>query len=68
MGNKEWFNAMSLAFAQMYTTGKLQGQDLLQMINAGFNPLIAISEKTGKSVKQLKEEMSKGKHMKIYIA
>ncbi|MDR0505448.1 MAG: tape measure protein [Dysgonamonadaceae bacterium] len=60
MGNKDRFNAMSLAFAQMYATGKLQGQDLLQMINAGFNPLIAISEKTGKSVKQLKEEMSEG--------
>jgi tape measure domain-containing protein len=60
MGNKERFGAMSLAFAQMYATGKLQGQDLLQMINAGFNPLIAIAEKTGKSVKQLKEEMSEG--------
>lgn len=60
MGNKERFSAMSLAFAQMYATGRLQGQDLLQMINAGFNPLIAISERTGKSVSQLKEEMSEG--------
>ena len=30
------------------------------MINAGFNPLQIISEKTGKSISQLKEEMSKG--------
>lgn len=30
------------------------------MINAGFNPLQQISEKTGKSIAQLKEEMSKG--------
>lgn len=30
------------------------------MINAGFNPLQTISEKTGKSIAQLKEEMSKG--------
>lgn len=30
------------------------------MINAGFNPLQQISEKTGKSISQLKEEMSKG--------
>ena len=30
------------------------------MINAGFNPLQIISEKTGKSIAQLKEEMSKG--------
>ncbi len=37
MGDAERFNSMTLAFSQMYATGKLQGQDLLQMINAGFN-------------------------------
>nr|DAQ01274.1 MAG TPA: hypothetical protein [Caudoviricetes sp.] len=31
------------------------------MINAGFNPLQIISEKTGKSIGQLKDEMSRGK-------
>lgn len=36
------------------------GQDLNQMINAGFNPLQIISEKTGKSIATLKDEMSKG--------
>ncbi|WP_418399841.1 hypothetical protein [Alistipes putredinis] len=36
-------------------------QDLLQMINAGFNPLSEISRKTGKSIGVLKEEMEKGK-------
>lgn len=60
MGNAERFSSLSLAFAQMSATGKLMGQDLLQMINAGFNPLTVISEKTGKSVAQLKDEMSKG--------
>lgn len=30
------------------------------MINAGFNPLQQMAEKTGKSITQLKEEMSKG--------
>ena len=30
------------------------------MINAGFNPLQIISEKTGKSIATLKDEMSKG--------
>ena len=44
----------------MSSNGKLMGQDLLQMINAGFNPLVVIAEKTGKSVAQLKDEMSKG--------
>ena len=44
----------------MSAAGKLMGQDLNQMINAGFNPLQIISEKTGKSIAALKEEMSKG--------
>jgi tape measure domain-containing protein len=60
MGNKERFGAMSLAFSQMFAAGKLMGQDLLQMINAGFNPLMTISEQTGKSISRLRDEMSDG--------
>ena len=60
MGNKQNFNSLTLAFSQMSATGKLMGQDLLQMINAGFNPLTEMANQTGKSVSQLKEEMSKG--------
>jgi tape measure domain-containing protein len=51
---------MAIIFGQIKSTGRLMGQDLLQLINAGFNPLQQISEKTGKSVKVLKEEMEKG--------
>ena len=36
------------------------GQDLNQMINAGFNPLQIMADKTGKSIAALKDEMSKG--------
>ena len=61
MGDAQKFNSLTLAFSQMSATGKLMGQDLLQMINAGFNPLSVISEKTGKSIGELKEEMEKGK-------
>lgn len=60
MGDSQKMQSLSLAFAQMHSTGKLTGQDLMQMINAGFNPLNEISKATGKSVGQLKEEMSKG--------
>lgn len=60
LGNKEKFSSLSLAFAQVQATGRLMGQDLLQMINQGFNPLQIISEKTGKSMTQLKGEMEKG--------
>lgn len=60
MGDAQKFQSLSLAFSQMSATGKLMGQDLLQMINAGFNPLSTIAERTGKSISQLKDEMSKG--------
>lgn len=60
MGESSKFNSLTLAFSQMSAAGKLMGQDLNQMINAGFNPLQIISEKTGKSIAILKDEMSKG--------
>ncbi len=60
MGNTQRFNSLTLAFSQMSATGKLMGQDLNQMINAGFNPLQIMADKTGKSIATLKEEMSKG--------
>ena len=60
MGDAAKMQSLSLAFAQMSSSGKLNGQDLMQMINAGFNPLNEIARKTGKSMATLKEEMSKG--------
>lgn len=60
-GDKQRMDSLTLAFAQSASAGRLMGQDLLQMINAGFNPLQIISEKTGKSIAQLKDDMSKGK-------
>lgn len=60
MGDANKLSSLTLAFSQISSTGKLMGQDLLQMINAGFNPLNVISQKTGKSMSQLKDEMSKG--------
>ena len=60
MGDAQKMKSLSLAFAQATSAGKLQGQDLMQMINAGFNPLQVISERTGESMAQLKERMSQG--------
>lgn len=60
LGNSERLQSLSLAFAQVTATGKLTGQDLLQMVNAGFNPLEAIAKKTGRTMSELKESMSKG--------
>lgn len=60
LGDKEKMKSLALAFSQATASGKLMGQDLNQMINAGFNPLEVISRKTGKSIAQLKERISAG--------
>lgn len=60
MGNTQRFDSLALAFAQSSAAGRLLGQDLNQMINAGFNPLQIISEQTGKSLAELKKEMGEG--------
>lgn len=60
LGNKERFQSLALAFGQVSSSGKLTGQDLNQMINAGFNPLNEISKRTGESMEQLRDRMSKG--------
>lgn len=59
-GDKQRMASLTLAFSQMSSAGRLMGQDLLQMINAGFNPLEEIARKTGKSIGYWKDEMSKG--------
>lgn len=59
-GNADKFQRLTLAFAQTQAAGKLMGQDLLQYINAGFNPLKIISEQTGLSMAKLKDRMSGG--------
>lgn len=60
MGDKQKLQSLTLAFSQATSAGKLMGQDRLQMINAGFNPLTEISKMTGKSMDVLQDEMSKG--------
>jgi len=58
--DQERLNRLALAYAQVMAAGKMQGQDLLQFVNAGFNPLQELSQKTGKSVGTLRKEMEKG--------
>jgi tape measure domain-containing protein len=60
LGNEEKFRLLSLAFGQMSSAGRLMGQDLLQFINAGFNPLQEISRTTGESMANLKKRMEDG--------
>ena len=51
---------LALVFGQIQSTGRLMGQDLLQLINQGFNPLTEISKQTGISVAKLKDAMAQG--------
>lgn len=60
MGNSERFKGLALVFSQVAAAGKLQGQDLLQFISNGYNPLNDIVKITGKSMSELRDEMSKG--------
>lgn len=61
LGNSQQMQSLGLVLGQVRSAGKLQGQDLMQFINAGFNPLSIMSQQTGKSMAELREEMSKGK-------
>lgn len=58
LGNSQKFSSLATVFGQVASTGKLMGQDLLQFINTGFNPLQVIAEKTGASIGDLKKVMS----------
>lgn len=60
MGDSQKLNSLSLVFGQVSASGKLMGQDLLQFINAGFNPLKELQAMTGKSYEELQDMMSKG--------
>lgn len=60
IGNAEKFQSLSLAFGQVNAAGRLMGQEVLQMVNAGFNPLQEISRTTGRSMIELKKAMEDG--------
>lgn len=59
-GDAQKLEGMTRAFGQMSGAGRLMGQDLNQMINAGFNPLQEISKRTGESMAMLKKRMEDG--------
>jgi tape measure domain-containing protein len=60
LGNAEQFQSLALAFGQVQANGRLMGQEVLQMVNAGFNPLQEISRTTGVSMIELKKRMEDG--------
>jgi tape measure domain-containing protein len=59
-GSTEALQRLALAFGQITANTRLQGQELRQLIEAGFNPLAVISETTGETMMQLRQRMSDG--------
>lgn len=59
-GSQEKLDGLALAFANTASAGRLTGQDLLQYVNAGFNPLQEISRTTGRSMAELRKQMEDG--------
>ena len=60
-GNVQAMTSIAMGYAQMSSAGKVNLQDIKQMINGGFNPLQEISERTGESMASLYDRISKGK-------
>lgn len=60
-GNAEKMTRIATAYGQMSSAGKVNLEDVKQMIEAGYNPLLEISERTGESMASLYDRISKGK-------
>ena len=59
-GSADKMNRIATAYGQMSSAGKVQLEDVKQMIEAGFNPLQEISQSTGESMESLYDRISKG--------
>lgn len=59
-GSADKMSRIATAYGQMSSAGKVQLEDIKQMIEAGFNPLQEISETTGESMSSLYDRISKG--------
>lgn len=59
-GNADKFNRLSLAFGQVNAVGRLMSAELRQMVQANFNPLQAIANKTGESMDSLSKRLRAG--------
>lgn len=59
-GSADKMSRIATAYGQMSSAGKVQLEDIKQMIEAGFNPLQEISESTGESMESLYDRISNG--------
>lgn len=60
LGNAQRMSSLSNAYGKAAAQGKLTGEVVQMMVDAGFNPLLQISEATGESMEKLQKRMSAG--------
>jgi len=60
-GSADRLHHLTLAFGQMSSAGRVLGQDLNQMTQAGWTPLPAIMQRTGESFIEIKKRMEDGR-------
>lgn len=61
LGDADKMQRLSTAFGKATASGKLSGEVVQQMIDAGWNPLIQISKAAGETMEQTQKRMSAGK-------
>lgn len=61
LGNADKMQSLANSFGKASATGKLTGEIVQQMIAAGWNPLLTITERTGESMAEVQKRMSAGK-------
>jgi tape measure domain-containing protein len=59
-GSSERLAGLTRAFAQTSSAGKLMGQEVLQFVNSGFNPLNEMAKRTNVSMLELRKMMENG--------
>lgn len=60
LGNAQRMSSLSNAYGKAAAQGKLTGEVVQMMVDAGFNPLLQIAEATGESMEKLQKRMSAG--------
>jgi len=59
-GSTERMQRLALAMGQITANGRLQGQELRQLVESGFNPLQVLSEQLNVSMLELRVRMAEG--------
>lgn len=60
LGNADKLSRLSTAYGKVNSTGKLTGETLQQMIEAGFNPALVITQETGETMEEFNKRVSDG--------